>query len=632
MAETPLYTGSYALVVGINSYTDPRFVPLGKAEDDAAAFANFLESPAYGFHVTRLLGVQATRKAVLEALYNLRRGSASDRILVYFAGHGYTLSDRYGSETGYLAAADTVPEQDFTALEMDEVTSLIRYASARHIAFIFDACFSGQALGLTRAPSIAAEKFLERRAYQIISAGAGDQTVSDYQSMTAQMLEGLREGVANEDGMVTFSEIGLYLQQTIAAESGKTQIPQFGHLRGSQGGDLIFSLREGSPAMAAIKEARTISDSAAAKAGTPAAPPPSWWRRAPLWAWGIVAASALALIGLLIGGPLGGGGKNPTHTPTTRPTLIAEVSATPTVTPMPTDTPTPTATETPIVPTEPPPATATNTPIPAPLEISFISNRDSDTRTIFAEIYVALLDGTLIGNPLIASAWGSMDWSPDGSRIVFTSWKGGSQELYIANADGSSPRALTRTSRVAEEHPRWSPDGAAILYSSNQEGSGDLYVIPVQGGVSIRRTFSSGNDLDPAWSPDGTRIAYQSDDDIWVMTASGRNAHVVFASPASDTWPSWSPDGSKIAFATGDDGDFEICVIDAEGKGDVTCLTDNFWQDVQPAWSPDGSQIAYASDRNGSLDIWVMNADGTDQRRLTVYARDDWAPAWRPVP
>jgi|GEM_PF-3258499 len=249
------YIHSYALVIGINSYTDPRFVTLGNAEEDAAAFAALISIPPYKFEVTTLLGSKATRKEILEALFKLRKAELNDRIIVYFAGHGYTLSDRLNNETGYLAAADTVPEQDFTALEMDEVTELIRHTQAKHIGFIFDACFSGQALGLTRAPAVAAEKYTERRAYQVLSAGAGDQTVSDFHSMTESLIEAIKSGAANEDGLITFSELGLYLQQNIAADSNQTQIPQFGHLRGSQGGDLVFAISTGTRLPADLEEA-----------------------------------------------------------------------------------------------------------------------------------------------------------------------------------------------------------------------------------------------------------------------------------------------------------------------------------------------------------------------------------------
>ncbi len=241
----PFYSASHALVIGINSYCDPRFVPLGQAEDDAQAVAAALAEPPYEFHIQVLLGQYATKQAIQQALFELRRTADDDRILVYFAGHGYTLTNRFGAETGYLAAADTIPEQDFTALELAEVTNLRLHAGAKHIAFIFDACFSGQALGLTRAPAVAEDKFLLRRAYQVISAGAGDQTVADVRSMTDLMLAALRGEAGIEISPLTISRLGLHLQQAMAADSGYTQIPQFGHLQGSQGGEFVFN--PGSP-------------------------------------------------------------------------------------------------------------------------------------------------------------------------------------------------------------------------------------------------------------------------------------------------------------------------------------------------------------------------------------------------
>ena len=255
------YNNSFALVIGINSYSDPQFAPLGKAEEDARRFADLIMAAPFGFDVTTLLGKDATREAIETALFQLRATMPDDRILVYFAGHGYTLVDEFSQETGYLAAADTVPQKDYTALDLDSVTGLTRHAKAKHIAFIFDACFSGQALGLTRASSdVSAGKFLERRAFQVISAGAGDQTVSDARSMTGVLIDALGQGIADEDGLVTLSEIGLYLQRTISADSGQTQIPQFGHLRGSQGGEFVFyqdtSLRLPNEIVAALASSR----------------------------------------------------------------------------------------------------------------------------------------------------------------------------------------------------------------------------------------------------------------------------------------------------------------------------------------------------------------------------------------
>ncbi len=235
----PTYSGSRALVVGIDSYTDGRFVPLGEAEADAKLMADVLSAPPYSFQVDGLFGKDATKAAIQDALFRLYHTGSDDRVLIYFAGHGYTLTDNFGNETGYLACYDTVAEKHFTALELNEVITLCRHSKAKHIAFVLDACFSGQALGLTRAPGVAADKFLLRRAYQVISAGAGDQTVSDFRSMTRLLVDALREA-AEHNELLTFNALGLRAQQAMALDSGQMQIPQFGHLKGSQGGDLVL--------------------------------------------------------------------------------------------------------------------------------------------------------------------------------------------------------------------------------------------------------------------------------------------------------------------------------------------------------------------------------------------------------
>lgn len=238
----PHYRKSKALIVGINSYTNLTVHSLYEAENDAEAVATLLKTPEYGFEIKILVGRRATKKAILEALYKLRSTAPDDRILIYFACHGYIKTDNFGNERGFIAVTDTDPHKEFTALSLEEITDIRFNAGAKHIAFIFDTCFSGQALGLTRVISQSSDKLLTRRAYQVISAGAGDQTVSDFRSMTTFMVAGIKNKEAASYGLVTLNTLGLYLQQTIASDTSQTQIPQFGHLKGSQGGDFILSI------------------------------------------------------------------------------------------------------------------------------------------------------------------------------------------------------------------------------------------------------------------------------------------------------------------------------------------------------------------------------------------------------
>jgi hypothetical protein len=238
---TNTYTASHAVVVGIDDYADPSFQPLGEAEADARAVAKVLAAKPYSFSVRTLLGAKATKAAVLRALGELSAATQpDDRIVFYFAGHGYKLPDNLGNEVGYLACSDTVPGNPYAGLEFDEVTKIRRWAKAKHIAFILDACFGGKALGLTRGvPGAAADKYMTRRAWQVLTAG-GDEVVADAHSMTDILVRALREGIPGESGPLTFSDVGSFVKDEMAALTHGIQIPVCQYLAGSSNGEMIL--------------------------------------------------------------------------------------------------------------------------------------------------------------------------------------------------------------------------------------------------------------------------------------------------------------------------------------------------------------------------------------------------------
>jgi hypothetical protein len=241
MNDTTQYRRSFALLIGIDSYASSKFPPLTKAEEDMRCLADLLASEPYAFETYLLLGAEATRENIIAYLHYLEQETnENDRVLIAYAGHGFTLPDRFDAETGYLTAYDSDPDNHHTAIKMGDVTDFRRFSDARHIGFIFDACFSGQALGITRS-SGAETQLMMRTAFQVISAGAADQTVSDYYSMTSHLVRLLR----NPNQMLTMNRLGHAIQQTITQLSQGMQIPQFGHITGSEGGDLIFYTPEG---------------------------------------------------------------------------------------------------------------------------------------------------------------------------------------------------------------------------------------------------------------------------------------------------------------------------------------------------------------------------------------------------
>jgi Tol biopolymer transport system component len=144
----------------------------------------------------------------------------------------------------------------------------------------------------------------------------------------------------------------------------------------------------------------------------------------------------------------------------------------------------------------------------------------------------------------------------------------------------------------------------------------------------------------PSWSPDGTKIAFESNVsgnyEIWVMDADGRHKMQITDEPRFEhLTPSWSPDGSQIAYSRCDTpfgfiGSCDINVMSADGSYPYRVVGGHRIH-VRPVFSPDGSSIAFASDRAGfSSAIWVVNADGTGLQRLTSPNTEGFWPDWSP--
>jgi TolB protein len=275
--------------------------------------------------------------------------------------------------------------------------------------------------------------------------------------------------------------------------------------------------------------------------------------------------------------------------------------------------------------------------------IVFQSNQDSPVFDPRFEIYVMNADGT--GQTRLTTEGGSFPaWSPNGSKIAFTSNRDGNFEIYVMNADGSGQTRLTNRPNATDLQPAWSPDGSKIAFASF-ESSYDIWVINVDGTGETNLTAHPAEDTYPSWSPDGSRIAFQTNRDgdyeIYAINPDGTGLTNVSNSPASnDAEPDWSPDGSRFAFASNRETPFfggDVYVMNADGTG-ATRLTDATHEDNTPAWSPDGTRITFKSHRDFNDEVYVMDADGGNPTRLTNNAPpgntlpEDWFPDWQPFP
>lgn len=209
----------------------------------------------------------------------------------------------------------------------------------------------------------------------------------------------------------------------------------------------------------------------------------------------------------------------------------------------------------------------------------------------------------------------------------------GGPQLYTATGAGTNWARLTKNSAGGDYYPKWSPDGSKVIFSSNMEGTLQVYVINADGSNQTRLTNNSSNDFMPVWSPDGKKIVFASDRDnnheIYVMNADGSNQVRITNNVYSDAEPAWSPDGNKIVFTSDRDGTEEIYVMNADGSNQER-ITNNAYTDSYPVWSPDGRKIVFQSNEFAEFQIFTMNPDGTGRTQLTDVLADNKYPSWSP--
>ncbi len=281
-------------------------------------------------------------------------------------------------------------------------------------------------------------------------------------------------------------------------------------------------------------------------------------------------------------------------------------------------------------------------------------------------------------------------WSPDGNKLVYDSFRAldGSDSpavlqlsnIWIVNADGSGSAPLTRATALHADstRPGWSPDGSKIAFTSsrafdgsdapNSSSTANIWVMNPDGFGAIPLTRIdaplAGSD-NPSWSPDGTRLAFGSfraldgsnalsnAGNVWVMNADGSGAvPLTHLSVASDSdFPRWSSDGSKLAYSSNrfldgsDSGPsvFNVWIMNSDGSGStpLTRLTDPDANIGQPVWMPGGTRLAFSS--NGALNggnsiiqttnIWAVDtalSNATPLTKLTAPGTNSSSPVWQP--
>ncbi len=252
--ETEIYHHSFAVVIGIDHYSDPQITTLTGAVRDAKRVAEVFED--LGMSVKTFIdneeGIEATQRNIKGYLGDILPGlvNTEDRVIVYFAGHGVSTGDGESS-MGYLLPVDANKNMlRSTGIPMQEIQSWFQDYRAKHVMFVADACYSGLAIN-TRATSFSefTYDYLKNITSHpvriaLVAGGAGEEA-NEWRGQglfTYYFLEAIGgRADTNHDGLITSDEIAAYVKpnvsQTAMIEYQASQNPQMGR-RGE--GEFIF--------------------------------------------------------------------------------------------------------------------------------------------------------------------------------------------------------------------------------------------------------------------------------------------------------------------------------------------------------------------------------------------------------
>ncbi|PZN96953.1 MAG: amidohydrolase [Alphaproteobacteria bacterium] len=246
-------------------------------------------------------------------------------------------------------------------------------------------------------------------------------------------------------------------------------------------------------------------------------------------------------------------------------------------------------------------------------------------------------------------------FSPDGKRIAFTSDRGGGDNIWLMNIDGSDKRQLTKEDFRLLNQPSWSPDGQFIIAKKHfttgrSLGTGEVWLYHVSGGSGVPLVKRASEQLqkelgEPIYAADGKSLFYthnvtpgpifeyaqNSNTDLFDIErydfATGETVKAVSGAGGA-VRPTPSPDGRYIAFVRRERARSKLYLKDLV-SGEERKIYDALDQDVQETWAVTGvyPNMAWTPDSAG-LVFWAggkirrVGADGSGARDIPFRIDD----------
>jgi Tol biopolymer transport system component len=227
--------------------------------------------------------------------------------------------------------------------------------------------------------------------------------------------------------------------------------------------------------------------------------------------------------------------------------------------------------------------------------------------------------------------WMSVDVSPDGKTIAFDLMG----DIYTLPIEGGKATPIT-TGIAYETHPRFSPDGDKILFTSDRAGSDNLWYIDQVKKDTVQITKDKNGDVPGAhWTPDGEYIIVSKGrriSKLWMYHKDGGGGIQLNENPTSMKTidPFVSPDGKKIYFSQRFGSwnynallpQYQIGTYDFE-KGELSTITSRYGSAFTPTLSKDGQWLVYGTRWEDKTGLVLRNLKTGDEKWLAYPVQRD---------
>lgn len=229
-------------------------------------------------------------------------------------------------------------------------------------------------------------------------------------------------------------------------------------------------------------------------------------------------------------------------------------------------------------------------------------------------------------------SWMSLDISPDGKTIVFDLMG----DIYTIPASGGKATAVTK-GIAFDTHPRYSPDGKKILFTSDRSGSENLWIIDTEKQDTVALTKDpAANFTDAAWTPDGDFVVYSKGkliQQLYMVHKDGGGGIQLIDQPASlkTIDAAVSADGRYIYYSQRSGSwtynapmpQYQVGLYDRK-NGKTTTLTSRYGSAFTPVLSKDGKWLVYGSRYEDKTGLVLRDLASGDEKWLAYpVQRDD---------